>query len=199
MKKTERHSPTQDAKPPKGAIVLFDGANADAWESGVVDERHLLAGGTKTKQLFQDFTLHLEFRTPFMPTARGQARGNSGVYLQNRYECQVLDSFGLTGESNECGGIYHLLKPRLNMCLPPLSWQTYDIDFTAAQYDAGGTKTRNAVVTLRHNGVIVHDHAEITGPTGGAGLKETPEPGPILLQNHGNPVFFRNIWIVEKK
>ena len=199
MKKTVRHSPTEGAKPPAGATVLFDGQSAEAWEGGKVDERHLLAGGTKTKQAYGAFTLHAEFRTPFMPSARGQGRGNSGVYLQNRYECQVLDSFGLVGEDNECGGIYHLLKPRVNMCYPPLTWQTYDIDFEPAKFDAAGAKTKNAVVTLKHNGVIIHDHREIKETTGGAGLKETPEPGPILLQNHGNPVFYRNIWIVEKK
>lgn len=199
LKKTERHSPTLGAPAPAGAVVLFDGTNADAWEGGKIDERHLLEGGTKTKQLFQNFTLHIEFRTPFMPAARGQGRGNSGVYLQNRYECQVLDSFGLKGEDNEAGGIYHLCKPRLNMCFPPLTWQTYDIDFEAAQYDAAGTKTKNAFATVKLNGVQVQDHAEIKSTTGGAGLKETAEPGPILLQNHGNPVFFQNIWIVEKK
>jgi hypothetical protein len=199
LKKVERKSPTLGEKPPAGAIALFDGTNADAWEGGQMDERHLLAGGTKTKQLFQDFHLHVEFRTPFMPDARGQARGNSGVYLQNRYECQVLDSFALNGENNEAGAIYHQSKPRLNMCFPPLTWQTYDVDFTAAKYDTSGMKTKNAIVTLRHNGVVVQDNLEITGDTPGAGLKETADPGPILLQNHGNPVFFQNIWIAEKK
>ena len=199
LKKTVRHSTTEGAKPPAGAVVLFDGSNADAWEGGKLDARGLLAGGTKTKQTFRNFTLHIEFRTPFMPAARGQGRGNSGVYLQNRYECQVLDSFGLKGEENETGAVYRLLKPRLNMCFPPLTWQTYDADFEAAQFDAAGSKTKNAVVTLKLNGVVVQDHAEIKSTTGGAGLKETPEPGPILLQNHGNPVFFRNVWILETK
>jgi len=198
LTKTERHSPTEGAKAPAGAVVLFDGANAEAWEGGRMDERHLLAGGTKTKQAFRNFTLHIEFRTPFMPEARGQGRGNSGVYLQNRYEVQVLDSFGLKGEDNECGGIYHQAKPLVNMCFPPLTWQTYDIDFTAAQFDGAGMKTKPAVVTVRHNGVVIHDQREITGVTPGSGLKETAEPGPILLQNHGNPVFFRNVWVVEK-
>jgi hypothetical protein len=199
LKKTVRHSSTEGAKPPEGATVLFDGSAADAFEGGKVDPQGLLTGGTKTKKAFGSFTLHAEFRTPFMPLARGQGRGNSGVYLQNRYECQVLDSFGLVGEDNECGGIYHLLKPRLNMCYPPLTWQTYDIDFQAAQFDPAGAKTKNAVVTVKHNGVLIHDHREIKETTGGAGLKETPEPGPIALQNHGNPVFYRNIWILEKK
>ena len=199
LKKTVRHSSTEGAKAPEGATVLFDGTSANAWEGGKVDERQLLAGGTKTKQLFGAFQLHVEFRTPFMPAARGQGRGNSGVYLQNRYECQVLDSFGLKGEDNELGGIYHDSKPLLNMAFPPLTWQTYDADFQPAQFDAAGAKTKNAILTLKLNGVVVQDHVEIKGPTPGAGLKETADPGPILLQNHGNPVFFRNVWIVEKK
>jgi len=193
-----RESPTLGAKPPAGAVVLFDGTNADAWAGGHVDDSHLLGGGTKSKQKFADFTLHVEFRTPFKPAARGQARGNSGVYLQDRYEVQVLDSFGLKGENNECGGIYSKIKPRLNACFPPLSWQTYDIDFEAARFDAEGKKTKDAVATVRHNGILIHDHAAIPGSTGG-GQPETAEPGSIQLQGHGNPVFFRNIWIVEKK
>jgi hypothetical protein len=198
LRRVVRESATLGAKPPAGAIVLFDGSNADAWENGHMDERNLLQAGTKTKQKFGDFTLHVEFRTPFKPTARGQGRGNSGVYLQDRYECQVLDSFGLKGEYNEAGGIYTISKPKLNMCFPPLSWQTYDIDFTAARYDAEGKKTQNAKATVKLNGVVVQDNVEIPKPTGG-GRPETPEPGPIQLQGHGNPVFYRNVWIVEKK
>jgi len=194
---TVRESPTMGAKPPEGAVVLFDGTNADAWNGGHMDDRKLLAGGTKSKQKFGDFTLHVEFLIPFKPTARGQARGNSGVYLQDRYEIQVLDSFGLKGESNECGGIYSKIKPRVNACFPPLSWQTYDVEFEAARFDSDGKKIKNAITTVRQNGILIQDHVEIPGSTGG-GQKETAEPGPIQLQGHGNPVFFRNVWIVPK-
>jgi len=199
LKKTERKSPTLGAKPPEGAKVLFDGTNADAWQGGKVDARGLLQAGTKSKEKFGDCTLHIEFQTPFMPAARGQGRGNSGVYLQDRYEVQVLDSFGLKGENNECGGIYTIAKPRVNMCFPPLSWQTYDIDYVAAKFDAEGKKTSNALLTVKHNGVLIHDRVEAGKNTASSGQGEGSEPGPIQLQHHGNPVFYRNIWIVEKK
>ncbi|MBL9122486.1 MAG: DUF1080 domain-containing protein, partial [Planctomycetaceae bacterium] len=154
-------------------------------------------GDAVSKQKFQDFTLHLEFRTPYMPAATGQARGNSGVYLQNRYEVQILDSFGLEGLDDECGAIYSKKPPRENSAYPPLTWQTYDIDFTAAKYE-GDKKVKNATVTVRHNGNLIHENQEVDSETPG-GEKESAEAGPIRLQDHGNPVVFRNIWVVEKK
>ncbi|MSU21439.1 MAG: DUF1080 domain-containing protein [Pedosphaera sp.] len=198
MEKTERKSPTLGAKAPAGAVVLLDGKNADAWTGGHLDERNFLAAGCKSKQSFMDFTAHFEFLLPFKPLGRGQDRGNSGVYLQDRYELQVLDSFGLKGENNECGGIYTQAKPAVNMCFPPLTWQTYDIDFIAAKYDASGQKTKNALVTIKHNGVTIHDRFELKGPTPGNDRKEDPTGGPLQLQGHGNPVFYRNIWVATK-
>jgi hypothetical protein len=181
-------------------VVLFDGSNCDAFVGGHFDElnRNLLASGSKTKQAdFQNYTLHVEFLLPFKPLGRGQDRANSGVYMQDRYEVQVLDSFGLKGLNNECAGIYSKTAPAVNMCFPPLVWQTYDIDFTAAKFDAEGRKTGNAVITVRHNDVVVHDKVEIAGPTGG-GKKEDPTGGAIQLQGHGNPVCYRNVWLVPR-
>lgn len=198
MEKTERKSPTMGAKPPAKAIVLFDGSNTDAWVDAHVDaKRKLIAAGTKTKRSFTNFTMHCEFLLPFKPAGRGQGRGNSGIYLQDRYEVQVLDSFGLKGENNECGGIYSQQKPSVNMCFPPLTWQTYDIDFTSAQFDDSGKKTKPAIITVKQNGVTIHDKYAIKDKTGG-GKPEGPGGGPIQLQGHGNPVFYRNVWVVEK-
>ncbi|HWB08739.1 MAG TPA: family 16 glycoside hydrolase [Pirellulales bacterium] len=202
LKRTERASPTLGAKPPKSAVVLFDGTRASLdkhWRTGsrMTDDGLLMQGCTSTDR-FRDFTLHLEFQTPFMPKARGQGRGNSGVYYQGRYETQVLDSFGLEGRDNECGGIYSVAAPTVNMCLPPLAWQTYDVEFTAARYDDQGQKTSPAKLTVKLNGVTVHQNVEVPGPTTAAPVKESPEPGPIYLQDHGNPVRYRNIWVVPR-
>ena len=197
-KKVYRVSPTVGAKPPAGAVVLFDGSNVEQWENAKLEAGNLLGVGGRTKAKFRDFTLHLEFRTPFMPTKTGQARGNSGMYLLDQYECQILDSFGLTGENNECGGFYKIQKPNVNMCLPPMSWQTYDVDFTAAKFDAG-KKTADAVVTIKHNGELIHDKLALKNNTPGGGLTDESQPGALFLQNHGDAVRFRNIWIVEKK
>ncbi len=199
LAKIERKSPTLGQKPPEGAIVLFDGTSLDEWEKGRMTPDGLLMEGAVSKRRFRDFFIHIEFCTPFQPYARGQARGNSGFYAQGRYEVQILDSFGLLPQKNDCGAIYGVAAPRVNMCLPPLSWQTYDIEFRAARFDENGKKIENARMTVRHNGVLIHDNVEIPGPTRAALIAtESPEPGPVYLQDHGNPVRFRNIWVLER-
>lgn len=196
--RTQRRSPTLAATPPAGAMVLFDGGDTRNFPRGkLTSEKHLESGVTSV-DLPADFTLHLEFRLSYMPTARGQYRSNSGVYLHNCYEVQVLDSFGLEGGHDECGGIYKVREPMVNMCFPPLVWQTYDIDFTAPRYDATGIKTANARVSVRHNGVPIHDNVEVPGSTPAARQKEGPPPRPLFLQGHGNHVQYRNVWLVER-
>jgi hypothetical protein len=203
LARKSRQSPTMGAKPPEGAIVLFDGKGTDEWNGGRLDA----AGGLLntdgkdivTKRKFSNYTMHLEFMLPYRPDARGQGRGNSGFYQVDHYECQILDSFGLDGLNNECGGFYTKAAPKVNMCLPPLAWQTYDIDFTNAVQGPDGKKAKNAVATVRHNGVPIHEGQEIGGPTGGHRNDPEGTPGPIKLQGHGNPLQFRNVWIVEKK
>ena len=196
LKKVERKSPTLGAEPPKGAVVLFDGKSADNFEGGKLSDEGNLQANCVTKQKFGDCTFHLEFRTPFKPYARGQARGNSGVYAQSRYEIQFLDSFGLDGTDSECAGIYTTGEPAVNMCFPPLSWQTYDIDFTQAKYE-NGKKVKNARITVKHNGVVIHDDVELTKSTPGKSSRG-PEPLGWYRQGHGNPVVYRNIWAVAK-
>lgn len=198
LKRVNRESPTLGAKPPEGATVLFDGKSAENFEGGQVTADGLLKEGVTSKLKYGSCQLHLEFRLPYMPKARGQGRGNSGCYLQGRYEVQILDSFGLEGKNNECGGIYSIKDPDQNMCFPPLTWQTYDIDYTAATFDDQGKKVKQATMTVKHNGKIVHENVTLDHGTTAAPVKEGPEPGPLYLQNHGNPVRFRNIWLVAK-
>jgi hypothetical protein len=199
LKRIERKSPTLGAPPPAGAVVLFDGKDTSAFKDGAkMTADKLLMQGCTSKGEFGDCTIHIEFRTPYMPTARSQARGNSGIYLASRYEVQMLDSFGLTGENNECGGIYTVAKPQTNMCLPPLSWQTYDIEFKTPRFDDKGMKTEDAEITVNHNGVLIHDGVKVSGPTRAAPLSKEGPTGPIYLQDHGTPVRYRNIWVMKK-
>lgn len=191
-----RYSLTTGARPPANARVLFNGSDTGLLKDAKISEEGLLQIGAETKDPVADFRLHAEFKTPYMPTARGQARGNSGFYIQRRYEVQVLDSFGMEPAVNEAASLYKFKAPDLNLSFPPLSWQTYDIDFTAARFDASGNKTSKARITVRHNGVVVQNNVALENKTGG-GRPEGPEPLPILFQNHGNPVEFRNVWLVD--
>ena len=214
FEKQFRQSPTLRQEPPSGAVVIFDGSNVDKFLPGAkINEPPMPqqrpgggagpGAGAARSTLWAEATakpfekkpykMHIEFMLSFMPQAREQARSNSGVYLDERYECQVLDSFGLEGENNECGGFYQVAKPLVNMCFPPLTWQTYDFDFTPAKYD-GDKKVANARVTVRHNGVLIHDNIEFQKETPGPHV-EGPNPLGVYLQGHGNKVQYRNIWI----
>jgi len=196
LQRVTRSGPTLAMQPPPGAVVLFDGRSSDQLRNTRLAPDGTLLAGAMTTGAVQDFYLHVEFRTPYMPQARGQGRGNSGIYIQRRYEVQILDSFGLLGTDNECGALYRLQAPSLNMCLPPLTWQTYDIVFRAARWDKSGQKLADAEITVFHNGVAVHYHRPIVRKTG-AGQPEAPQPLPIYFQDHGNPVTFRNLWLVH--
>jgi len=214
LERVFRVSRTMGAKPPKGAIVLFNGKDFKEWKRARVKEgeddtvKWKLVNGAMvvtrggggniiTRKTFNDVKLHIEFRSSFMPDKRGQSRGNSGVYLQGRYECQVLDSYGLEGKDNECGGIYKVRAPSVNMCAPPTQWQTYDITFTAPKFDAEGKLTEMAKMTVVHNGVLIQYKTEVGGSTTASAGGKASEPGGVYLQDHGNPVEYRNIWLVE--
>ena len=198
FEKQYRQSPTLGQEPPEGAVVLFNGTNLDWFPGAKMNEpergpKTLWAEAASKPFEKRPYKMHVEFMLSYMPQAKGQARSNSGVYVDERYECQVLDSFGLEGENNECGGFYQMVKPKVNMCFPPLTWQTYDFDFTPAQWD-GNNKTANARVSLKHNGVQIYDNIELPKHTPGR-KDESPAPLGVYLQGHGNKVQYRNIWI----
>jgi hypothetical protein len=209
LKKIVRLSPTLGLKPPENAKVLFDGSSLDAWKdtSGwEITKDGALAvtpsgGNLKTKEAFMGAQLHIEFRTSFMPKARGQNRSNSGVFLQDTYEVQILDSYGLEGVYDECGAIYKVAAPMVNAAAPPLQWQTYDITYTAPQFKSDGSVAANATITVYHNGVLIHKGQELGWRTGWKEkdrLKPPPtESQSIRLQGHNNFAQFRNIWLVE--
>jgi hypothetical protein len=197
------------AKPPRGAIVLFDGKELSKWVSrdGKSPARWEITpdgamqvkpgtGDIMTRDEFGSFQLHIEFNIPPMPQASGQGRGNSGVYLHGLYEIQVLDSYqNETYAKGGCAAIYGIKDPDKNMAKPPGQWQTYDITFIAPKFDDAGNVIANPRVTVRWNGVLVHDNVEIPHITAGGIGDRMRKTGPILLQDHGNPVKYRNIWI----
>lgn len=190
---------------PADAVVLFGGKDLSEWvyvdsdkpagwtvADGCMEVR---GGNIRSRREFTDFQLHIEFWLPLMADASGQGRANSGVYLQGLYEVQVLDSYGLKSQSGDCGGIYSVAVPLVNACRPPGHWQSFDIFFRAPRFDESGRKTSHARVSVLHNGVWIHDGVEVPSPTTAAMNRDITKPGPIMLQDHGNPVRYRNIWV----
>ena len=210
--KPEDLKDAEGAKPPEGAVVLFDGKNFANWvkKDGKSEVKWTLKDGVMegvkghgdiiTKDKFGGkFKLHVEFRVPYEPGGAGQGKGNSGVYVQGRYEVQILDSYGLKPGKNDCGAIYGVAAPKENACKAPTVWQTYDIEFTPPKCE-NGKKTEPARMTVSHNGIKIHDNVEITTDNTTAGLGgDVCTPGPILLQDHGHPVQFRNVWLLPVK
>lgn len=195
--------------PPEDAVVLFDGGGLDAWVTlgsgeplqwAVVDGAMRAGGGNAvTAEHFGDCRLHLEFWVPHMPDAQGQARGNSGVYLQGSYEVQILDSYGIPAadlQHGDCGAIYEVAAPRINTCKAPEQWQAYDILFRAPRFDEAGALVEMAVMTVYHNGILLHDRVSVPGPTRASMERDVTQLGPLMLQDHGNPVRYRNVWLV---
>ncbi len=197
---------------PSDAVVLFDGHDLSKWHSDrggpagwkVQDGYMEVTPGTsniQTTDAFGDCQLHVEFAEPVPATGESQERGNSGVYLQSTYEVQVLDSYhNDTYPDGQAAAIYGEYPPLVNASRPPGQWQTYDIIFHGPRFDAAGTLTRPARMTVFHNGVLVQDDAVLVGPTANQArppYKAHPPRMPLLLQNHGNPVRFRTIWIRE--
>jgi len=203
-----RKSPTLCAKPPRGAIVILpfepgkkpslDGMTNKSWRPLDTGAMEVGRGNQFSARKFGSAKFHVEFRCPYEPTRRGQGRGNSGVYIQKRYEVQVLESFGLMSRSNDCGSIYKVANTRINACLPPLQWQTYDIEFTGAKVGADGKMTSPPKMTVKHNGILTHENQVLPGKTVAAAASGLIPKDSIMLQDHGNKVQYRNIWAVEK-
>jgi hypothetical protein len=211
LKKVTRTPPSLGAKPPQGALVLFDGKNLDAWakkngkswleEDGPARWRLIEGGAVEvvtnsdciiTHRKFSDCKVHVEFRTLGYPS-------NSGVFLQDRYEANINETYARPEQSPNAGfdNCTEDAKPRIRPCRAPLEWQTFDIEFHAPKFDAAGKKTGNARATVLFNGVKIYDNQELNRPKGAASRLGEAATGPLMLQEHGMPVQFRNIWLVE--
>jgi len=204
-------SPVTGAKPPANAVVLLGKDNDLSWWRMKEEKNKKIkwrlqqgvlkitpdSGSIVTRRNVRDFYLHLEFMVPSQPGAAGQNKGNSGIYIQKRYEVQILDSYGIKDYTDQdCGALYKARKPDLNACRPAGRWQCYDIIFRAARWDKSGNKIDNVRITVVQNGKVIHNNVELVNKTG-AGQKEAPNDGPILLQEHDNLVSFRNIWLID--
>ena len=197
-----------NSQPPSDAVVLFDGRDLSAWENGenwrvedgvaIIGEGHI-----KTKDKFGDCQLHIEWSAPVPAEGKSQGRGNSGVYLMATYELQVLDSYkNKTYFDGQAGAIYKQTPPWVNAMRPPGQWNVYDIVFTAPRFRTDGSLESPAYMTALHNGVLILNHFELKGDTPfnrPPEYRQHPEKMPIMLQDHGNPVRFRNIWLREIK
>jgi hypothetical protein len=196
---------------PSDAIVLFDGKDLNSWTDGkgnaskwIVQDGAMTVqpgnGNIKTKQTFGDIQLHIEWRTPAKVDGDGQGRGNSGIFLQERYELQVLDSYkNRTYSNGQAGSIYKQTPPLVNVAKGPGEWQMYDVIFTAPKFNADGTIKSKGRITVIHNGVLIQNNTEIQGTTEYIGKPKivAHEKGSIILQDHNNPTSFRNIWVRE--
>jgi hypothetical protein len=215
--KTARPEDRRDVKstePPPGAKVLFDGTaeslkqnwekqdggGEPTWEIKPGGAMQIKGGSIVTKEKFGGPVLvHIEFRTPYEPQNKHELRGNSGVYLQGRYEVQILDSYGVPADKlrlADCGSIYDVATPKQNVSKAPTVWQSFDIEFHPPRFDASGKKTSPARMTVTMNGVKIHDDQPINVDNTTAGMGGDPKtPGPIMLQDHGDLVQFRNVWV----
>jgi hypothetical protein len=207
-------TPGENNQPPSDAIVLFNGSDLSDWESvkgGAAPwkvENGMFtvvpkSGGIRTKENFGDFQLHIEWRSPQEIVGEGQGRGNSGIFLQGIYELQVLDSYeSKTYTNGQAASIYKQHPPLVNAMKPPSEWEVYDVIYTAPKFsEKNGALLEPGYVTVLHNGILVQNHVQLQGNTAYIGVPQWKAhgKGPIMLQDHGNPVSFRNIWIRELK